>query len=105
MKKMLLTATVVVLVVMMTAPWAWAGRVGNRQVKQNERIGQGVKSGELTRFETRKLVNEQRRIQQVKRSALSDGTLTRREKVGLEVRQDKANADIYRLKHNNRDRD
>ena len=104
MKRILIMATVVVLVGMAAAPSAWAGRIGIRQVRQKERISQGVKSGELTRFETRQLVTEQHRIQHVKQHALSDGTLAPREKARLELRQDKASADIYRLKHNNRDR-
>jgi len=105
MKKALAAGTVLALVGLMGVQSAWAGRVAKRQVRQDIRIGQGVKSGELTRGETRHLAKQQHRIQRAKRQAWSDGTLTRKEKAGLDWRQDKASRQIYRLKHNNRDRD
>ena len=95
---------VLVVAGMLGAQSVWAGRVTKRQVRQDVRIVQGVKNGELTRGETRRLARQQHRIQRAKRQAWSDGTLTRREKAGLELRQDKASRDIYRLKHNRRDR-
>ena len=39
-----------------------AGRAGNRQIKQQKRIHQGLKSGELTPKEALRLEREQRRI-------------------------------------------
>jgi hypothetical protein len=105
MKKALAVTTVLAMVMMIGISSAWAGRVGKRQIRQDTRIAQGINSGELTRGETRHLVRQQRRIQHAKREAWSDGTLTRREKAGLELRQDKASGHIYRLKHNQRDRD
>ncbi len=104
MKKAVAVATTVAMVSLMGAQAVWAGRVGKRQVRQDVRIAHGVKTGELTRGETRHLVRQQHRIQRTKRQAWSDGTLSRREKAGLELRQNKASRDIYRLKHNNRDR-
>ena len=103
MKKALTVAVVAMSAVVWVQP-IWAGRVGNRQVRQDKRIHQGIHSGELTRGETRRLVRQQHHIQHAKQRAWSDGTLTRKEKAGLELRQDKASADIYRLKHNDRDR-
>jgi len=79
---------------------ALAGRVVRRQVRQQKRIHQGIRSGELTCRETRRLEREQIRIQRTKRRAWSDGKLTPRERLRLEIMQDKASADIYRLKHN-----
>jgi hypothetical protein len=105
MKKALAVTGILAVVALIGAQSAWAGRVANRQVKQGKRIAHGVKNGELTRGETRHLVKQQHRIQRTKQRAWSDGTLTRREKAGLELRQDKASAQIYRLKHNDRDRD
>ncbi len=83
---------------------ALAGRVVRRQVRQQKRIHQGIRSGELTCRETKRLEREQLRIQRTKRRAWSDGHLTPRERVRLEVMQDKASHDIYRLKHNNVER-
>ena len=81
-----------------------AGRIGNRQIRQNERIGQGVNSNELTLRETDVLMHEQHRIQSSKRRALSDGVLTPKERARLEIQQDRASRSIYRLKHNDRTR-
>jgi hypothetical protein len=45
-------------------------------VKQQARIKQGVKSGELTKSETRTLEKEQTKIQQNKKDATGDRTAT-----------------------------
>jgi hypothetical protein len=81
-----------------------AGRIGNRQLRQDRRIFQGVKSKELTLRETGALMNEQQRIQNTKKRALSDGVLTPKERARIEFQQDKASKDIYRLKHNDQTR-
>ena len=80
-----------------------AGRAGKRQINQQRRIHQGVRSGEITKKEFKLLEREQARLQKSKKRALSDGELTRREKIKLEHRQDKASRHIYRAKHNDRD--
>lgn len=98
-KKIALTVVLLIFAVTMVGS-AWAGRVKNRQVWQGKRIGQGVKSGELTKGETKSLAKQQRRIQHSKKRAWSDGNLTRKERARLEFQQDKASARIYRLKHN-----
>ena len=77
-----------------------ADRTGNRQIKQQKRIHQGLKSGELTPKEALRLEREQRRIQKAKQAALRDGELTPKERHRLERQQNKANKRIYRLKHN-----
>jgi len=104
MKKIMLLTTVLAFMGLITASAAFAGRVGHRQIKQDKRIVQGLRSGELTRGETRHLVKQQHRIQHAKHRAWSDGELTLKERAGLELHQDKASTDIYRLKHNVRDR-
>ena len=83
---------------------ATAGRVGKRQVKQQKRIHQGVKSGEITKKEFKHLEREQARLQKNKKRALSDGELTKKEKFRLERKQNKASRHIYRAKHNDHDR-
>ncbi len=79
---------------------ALAGRVANRQIRQQRRIHQGIRSGELTRREIRRLERDQFKIQRFKRNAWSDGRLTPRERVRLEHGQNRASRHIYRLKHN-----
>jgi len=77
-----------------------AGRAGNRQVKQQKRIHQGLKSGELTKKEALRLERKQQRIQKTKEEAIKDGELTPKERLRLERKQNRANRHIYRLKHN-----
>ena len=81
---------------------AFAGRISDRQIMQQKRIHQGIRSGELTRCEIRRLEREQFRIHRLKKRAWRDGWLSTRERLRLERRQDLANRHIYRLKHNNR---
>lgn len=78
--------------------------VNARQHNQRERIQQGVRSGELTRRETGKLVEEQRDVRQLERAYKSDGTLTGAERRDLHHEQNQASRDIYRQKHDEQDR-
>ncbi len=75
-----------------------------RNQRQNERIAEGVKSGEVTRGEAKKLGNEERRIHRAERRAGRDGVVTEKEANHIDHMQDKASADIYRAKHNERER-
>lgn len=78
--------------------------VRKRQHNQQQRIRQGVRSGELTRRETRTLEHQQREIQQDKKEAKADGTVTKEERIDLQKEQNQASRSIYRKKHNRRDR-
>ena len=78
--------------------------VKERQMNQKARIRQGVKSGELTKGEARHLRGEQKTIQAEKQMAKADGEVTPAERAKLRRDQNKASKDIYRLKHNNRER-
>ena len=78
--------------------------VNQRQHNQRERIQQGVKSGELKRRETGRLVEEQRDVRQLERAYKSDGTLTGAERRDLQHEQNQASHDIYRQKHDEQDR-
>ncbi len=101
MKKLAIVMTAMVFA-LVTVDAATAGRVKNRQVRQQKRIHQGVHSGELTKRETVRLQKEQRHINRARKRALSDGELTRKERVRLERKQDRASRHVYRAKHNER---
>ena len=91
MRKIVIAATaILVMVSFVGIDSAFAGRVKNRQVKQQKRIHQGVRSGELTKGEAIRLEKQQKHIQKSKRRAWSDGKLTPKERVRLEHRQDRA---------------
>lgn len=78
--------------------------VNAHQHRQQARIRQGVRSGELTRRETRGLVREQRDIRRLERDYKSDGTLTGAERRDLHREQNQASRDIYKQKHDAQDR-
>ncbi len=77
-------------------------QVGQRRQNQQDRIAQGIKSGQLTAGETAKLENQQKGInQQVKadRSA-NGGKLTSGEKKQVNKEKNAASKNIYNKKHN-----
>ncbi len=78
--------------------------VNVRQERQQVRIRQGVRSGELTRREAHRARESQRDIRQLERAYRSDGTLTRAERVDLHHEQNQASRQIYRQKHDAQDR-
>ena len=73
--------------------------VNARQQHQQQRIGQGVRSGQLTRGETRRLEREQRHINREERRYKSDGVLTRAERADLHRDQNRASRHIRQEKH------
>jgi hypothetical protein len=70
-----------------------------RDVNQEQRIEQGLKSGELTTREAAKLQREQGRVDQMESRALRDGTVTPAERARINAAQNKASRDIAREKH------
>lgn len=73
-----------------------------RQVNQEKRIQQGVKSGQLTPEEAARLEKQQQRIQKTEEAAKADGKVTAQERKKLHKMQDNASENIYRKKHNKR---
>jgi hypothetical protein len=79
-----------------------AGLVGQRKENQQDRIANGVRSGQLTAGETAKLENKQ---QGVNRTAAgmrqaNGGKLTSADKTALNKQQNKTSKQIYAKKHN-----
>jgi hypothetical protein len=79
-------------------------RINARQQVQRERIQQGVRSGELTRRETHRAVDDQRDIRQLERAYKSDGEFTRAERRVVTQEQNQAGRQLYRDKHDAQDR-
>jgi hypothetical protein len=77
-------------------------KVGQRRENQQDRIAQGVKSGQLTAGETAKLEKQQKGInkQVSKDRKANGGTLTASEKKQINKEQNQASRNIYRKKHN-----
>jgi len=79
-------------------------QIDQLQDRQERRIEQGVRSGELTPRETARLERGQARIREMERRALADGHISRRERAAIDSEQDRQNQLIARLKHNARTR-
>lgn len=74
-------------------------RFDQRQANQERRIEQGGRSGTLTASESARLERGQDRLQAKEDKAKADGVVTKRERVGLQLAEDKQSARIYRQKH------
>ncbi|BBB59696.1 hypothetical protein UNDKW_1423 [Undibacterium sp. KW1] len=70
-----------------------------RNVNQQARIEEGLKTGQLTTKEAGKLEREEAAVAREEHKALKDGKLNQQEKNKLARMQDKASADIYVEKH------
>ncbi|MGD9805897.1 MAG: hypothetical protein AB7E81_12975 [Hyphomicrobiaceae bacterium] len=78
-------------------------RIDRRGAKQNHRIEQGQRTGQLTVYEARGLKLQQARIHAMERHAKSDGYIDRREVRRIERAQDAASRRIAYQRHD-RDR-
>ena len=107
MNKYLLSLASVLMVTALSAP-AFAGtkdpRVNEHQLRQHERIAQGVKSGELTHAEAKDLRGDQKGIRKEERQFKSDGKLTKNERQELHQDQGAASKEIYQEKHDAQER-
>ncbi len=81
-----------------------AQTVKEKAQNQHQRIKQGVKSGELTKSETKNLVNGQKEVRQDVKSAKSDGVVTKDERKDIKQEQRQQSRKIFRKKHNSKDR-
>ncbi len=85
-------------------PAANAQPVAQREVSQQQRIQQGVRSGALTLGETRRLETREARLN-YRTDALrarDDGRLSGRDRLALQRQENRDSRAIYRLKHNGR---
>ena len=78
--------------------------VGKRAENQQDRIGQGIKSGQLTAGEAAHLENKEAKINQEVRNdrAANGGKLTPQERAQVNRQQNRSSRQIYRDKHNGR---
>ena len=100
MKRTILTAAAVALFV--AGAFAQTSEVGQRRENQQDRIAQGVKSGQLTAGETANLEKKESAINQEVRTdrSLNGGKLTAGEKKIVNQQQNKMSSQIYQDKHN-----
>jgi len=75
--------------------------IDRREQRQQRRITQGVRSGELTSRETLRLERGEWDIRRDERQAKSDGHVTARERAELERELNRESRHIYHAKHDN----
>jgi hypothetical protein len=79
------------------------GRIHKRQERQQQRIGQGVGSGQLTAGETARLERREARLnREVRHDRADGGGLSPHERAKIDRQQDRLSRQIYRDKHNRR---
>lgn len=107
MKMKIITATLILtLLTIASAGYSQTRtpRINHRQVHQQKRIANGVKDGELTARETRRLETREMKIQHDKRIAKSDGIVTPRKRRNLRREENRTSRVIYRQKHDEQQR-
>ena len=75
------------------------GPVNERERRQQNRISDGVRDGELTPKEAGKLEKQQAKIHRAEAKAKADGEFTAKERAKIQKKQDKASHQIYKEKH------
>ena len=107
-----MTKTVSTVVAAVLACSAWAAsaagtdtpRIDARQAKQEQRIDQGIASGELTKREARRMGRQQKAVDSAENKAKADGVVTAQERKRLSRAQNATSRHIYRQKHDAQDR-
>jgi hypothetical protein len=79
------------------SPW-----IEQREANQQNRINQGVNSGQITPQEYSRLENRQNRINAAKARMKSDGHYTCQERTRTRNMLNRSSRQVYRAKHNNR---
>ena len=101
MKSKVLIALFALITLSVTAE---ARRDQKREARQEARIGQGIKSGELNKAEAHRLHKGQKRVDEAQKAAKADGVVTDQEKARLEKMQDVQSQRIYEQKHDEQQR-
>jgi hypothetical protein len=80
--------------------------VGKREENQQDRVSQGMKSGQLTPSESARLERNEAKInrQVANDRKANGGKLTQQEKAQVNREQNRESKQIYRAKHNNKTR-
>jgi uncharacterized membrane protein YebE (DUF533 family) len=73
--------------------------IDQRQANQQQRIDQGVKSGELTGREAARLEKGQERVQKMEDKAKADGKVTKKERARIQHAENVQSRHIAKEKH------
>jgi hypothetical protein len=76
------------------------GRIRTRQARQQQRIAQGIESGQLTARETARLERKETRLnREIRRDRADGGGLSAQERTKINRQQNRLSRQIYREKH------
>lgn len=73
--------------------------IDQRQANQEQRMDQGIASGQLNEREANRLNKQQEHINKMEDRAKSDGVMTKKERARIGAAQDRASRHIVREKH------
>ncbi len=99
---MIMAAALMVSIAGIAAAQPGTRHLERRAARQELRIRQGVRAGQLTRRETVRLRQGQRHVRRMERCAREDGRIGPRERVRLHRALDRQSARIWRFRHNGR---
>ena len=99
MKQILLAVSALVLMTGMAFAQAETPVIDQRQANQEQRIDQGIASGQLNEREANRLNKQQEHINKMEDRAKSDGVMTKKERARIVAAQDRASRHIAREKH------
>ena len=99
MKQMLLAVSALVLMIGMPYAQAETPVIDQRQANQEQRIDQGIASGQLNEREANRLNKQQEHINKMEDRAKSDGVMTKKERARIGAAQARASRHIAREKH------
>jgi hypothetical protein len=86
--------------ILLTAPATLGQRIENRKDRQEARVEEGKKSGELNKKEAARIKARQRDLnKQIREDRKDGGGLTAVERAKIEKRQDNISGDLYKQKH------
>jgi opacity protein-like surface antigen len=100
MKKILLAVSAMTLFMTgMAFAEAEAPVADQRQANQEQRIDQGIASGQLNEREANRLNKQQEHVNKIEDRAKSDGVMTNKERARIGAAQNRASRHIAREKH------
>ena len=99
MKKILLAVNAMTMMTGMAFAETDIPVIDQRQANQDQRIDQGVASGQLNERETNRLNRQQEHVNKMEDRAMSDGAMTKRERARIGAAQNRASHHIAREKH------
>ena len=102
MKTTAITLQLIAVSVLTTAAWAQtpAEQDQQRDVNQQQRIEQGLQSGQLSTKEASSLERQEKHVDNMEARDLKNGSMSAGEQARLNAAQNKVSADIYADKHN-----